>query len=234
MGDETKKCPKCGGEFPATLEFFNRSRPVSGGLHCYCRECHKDYGREYRKSGRKPNINIAVDLKGEEWLPVVGHEKLYSVSNLGRIKRTGKGAGATVGRLLKYNKDRYGYYHVVFINNATRYEDQFHRVVMAAFVGPCPEGLQVNHIDSNKINNKLENLEYVTPSRNIRHTYENGRKASRGEDATNVKLKNKDVLEIKKLLKKGEMPQGKIAEIYKVHFGTISNISLGKSWSWLK
>ena len=49
-----------------------------------------------------------------------------------------------------------------------------HKLVTRAFLGECPDGMEVNHIDGDKTNNRLDNLEYVTHSRNMVHAFESG------------------------------------------------------------
>lgn len=112
----------------------------------------------------------------EDWKPVVGYEDRYEVSNLGRIvslnfKRTGE--AKEVSPCL----DSYGYPHVKLSDGgglATRRSVSVHVVVAAAFIGPRPLGFDINHIDTDKRNNAVGNLEYVTRSDNLKHAFRNG------------------------------------------------------------
>jgi hypothetical protein len=49
-----------------------------------------------------------------------------------------------------------------------------HRIVAAAFIGPCPDGLEINHKNGIKLDNRAENLEYTTRSANMKHAYDSG------------------------------------------------------------
>jgi hypothetical protein len=62
-----------------------------------------------------------------------------------------------------------GYPKVTVYRDGIQLALNIHRLIAATFLGPCPVGHQVNHIDGNKNNPHLDNLEYVTPSENIRH-----------------------------------------------------------------
>lgn len=101
----------------------------------------------------------------ENWRDVPGYEGKYQVSNLGRIKslnyrKTGKGC------ILKTNKNHKGYLTINLCLNG-KYKCFFiHRLVWLAFVGPIPEGMQINHINEDKTDNRLENLNLMTPSQN--------------------------------------------------------------------
>lgn len=99
----------------------------------------------------------------EEWRPVVGYEGRYEVSNRGRLRGPHWG-------VVKARNNR-GYRAVTLVDSphGGRKTYSVHRLVMAAFVGPCPVDKQVNHIDGNKSNNYIENLEYVTQTENVRH-----------------------------------------------------------------
>ena len=106
----------------------------------------------------------------EEWKPVVGYENNYLVSSLGRIqnRRTGlilKGTVTTRG---------YAIVNLVDASRGLRRCSHIYNVVTAAFLGPKPDGLCVNHIDGVKTNNSLENLEYVTFLENNRHAVRTG------------------------------------------------------------
>jgi len=72
-----------------------------------------------------------------------------------------------------------------------------HRVVAEAFLGPCPDGWEVNHKDLNKENNRLENLEFMTRKQNARHAYENGGYKF-GTSVKNAKLTEELVAELRK------------------------------------
>jgi len=107
-----------------------------------------------------------------------------------------------------------------------------HRLVAEAFLGNAPEGYQVNHIDGNKQNNNIHNLEYVTPKENIRHAIETGLANYRclsGEEHPNSKLTDQEVKEIRDAFSKNPLLTRKeIAEKYNVSGVCISYILNGK------
>ena len=106
-----------------------------------------------------------------------------------------------------------------------------HRLVMMAF-NPVEnmDELEVNHIDGNKKNNKLENLEWCTASENQIHAFKTGlNKSRRGEESNFSKLTNDDVKKVFELREKGFL-QREIAEIVGCTKSNISCILRGKSW----
>jgi hypothetical protein len=110
-------------------------------------------------------------MNDEEWRSVVGWEGLYDVSNLGRVKRTAPARnGHAPGACLRPPLDSSGYQHVTLYRpGEQRVFRKVHVIVALAFLGPRPPGLQVNHMDGNKLNNRASNLEYVTLQENMRH-----------------------------------------------------------------
>ncbi len=160
----------------------------------------------------------------ELWKPVEGHID-YHISSLGKIvsfKRE-----KNVGRIMKPYLTPKGYLHIDIDNISM----SVHRLVLKAF-HPTEdmETLQVNHIDSNKENNKLSNLEWCTNLENQRHSWDNGRKSARGSATGNSVLVEEEVMEIIKLLKEGELSQRSIAEKYRVSKSTIGKINTKKNW----
>lgn len=163
--------------------------------------------------------------KDERWLPVVGYEGWYDVSDFGRVKRMKETTNTFVGKILKPQTDKYGYKQVGLCKNGGQKSLLIHRIVMIAFVGPYPE-------DGDKNNNYLENLEYVTQLENIRHAHRLGLTQQRGEKHPMSKLKEAYVHKIRQLLRNES--QRVIGEMFGVGRTTISAIATGTTWAYLK
>ena len=104
----------------------------------------------------------------EQWKPIEGYEN-YQVSNLGEVKSLEKldSRGRHLKeKLLKPQKNSKGYLFVYLCKNGVGKPFLIHRLVYSAFVGEIPEGLQVNHLDENKENNNLDNLNLMTSKEN--------------------------------------------------------------------
>lgn len=115
----------------------------------------------------------------EIWKDIKGYEGLYQVSNLGRVKSLARKVIKAYGaehnlkeKLRVINSDNVGY-QVVRLHNGKGKTFKVHRLVAKAFLGE-PNGLEVNHIDGDKSNNKVENLEYCTRGENLKHCWDNG------------------------------------------------------------
>lgn len=97
-----------------------------------------------------------------------------------------------------------GYLRVKIWHNGRSRPFQVHALVTEAFLGLRPKGLVVNHKDLNKLNNKIENLEYVTDRENHDHATRMGvQRGHKGESHHKAKLKVSDVLEIRRLNNSG-------------------------------
>jgi hypothetical protein len=120
-----------------------------------------------------------------------------------------------------------------FINNEYLCVDLFyltikqrvaiHRMVAITFIENLDNKSQVNHIDGNKLNNIVDNLEWVTPSENVKHAYDTGLMTP------NRKLTDEDVIAIRARMLSGEKDYI-LAKEYNVTSGVISSIRLGKIW----
>ena len=114
-------------------------------------------------------------MQNIEWKPIKNYEELYMISNNGLVKRirfiNGK-HNFEKERILKpiINKD--GYMFVRLCKNGKCKNMRIHKLVASAFLGESD--LQVDHIDGDKLNNRLDNLEYVTPKENTQRAWKKG------------------------------------------------------------
>lgn len=110
-----------------------------------------------------------------EWKPIKGYEGLYEVSNDGRVRRlkfiNGKHNFEKI-KECKQTLNTWGYMTVNLSKDGKGNTKRVHKLVANAFLGESD--LQVDHIDGNKQNNRLDNLEYVTPKENTNRAWEKG------------------------------------------------------------
>ena len=148
----------------------------------------------------------------------------YLVGNHGTVLsiRTGKPLTPSVSRI--------GYSQLVLLTaDGQKKGVNPHRIVALTWL-PNPENKpDVNHKDRNKLNNRLENLEWMTRKENVQHSYDIGRKAPRGEAAGGSKLKEADIPIIRKRYEAGEQ-KTKIGKDYGVNYQTITAIVERRTW----
>lgn len=113
----------------------------------------------------------------EEWRDIKGYEGLYKISNIGRVK-----SYQTFGNNQKIGREHFitptlttnGYYRVELIKDNQRKTHRIHRLVAFAFL-PNPENKPyINHIDGNRLNNHITNLEWCTQKENNEHAIRTG------------------------------------------------------------
>ena len=113
----------------------------------------------------------------EIWKDVViddgKYSNRYQVSDYGQVRAHPdvKVRGAKAGRILFQADDGRGYKQVYLYHDYKQHTVKVHRLVATAFIGERPDGMTVNHIDGDKGNNKLSNLEYITNQDNQRHAH---------------------------------------------------------------
>lgn len=177
----------------------------------------------------------------EIWKDIVGYEGLYEVSSLGSVKSIGRsklvginGGTYNLGdMLLKPRKSR-GYNVVVLCKLGKTKNFLVHRLVAAAFLENKDNKATVNHINGNKTDNRLENLEWATPSEQQKHAFSIGlRDSSIGENCNFSKLKKEDIFEIRRLYKTGFYRMGEIAKKFNVAKNTVNSIVHGYTWKHL-
>lgn len=185
------------------------------------------------------------ELENEIWTPVIGFEGWYSVSDLGRVRRDKKGRSTYVGKILKASPDKDGYLFLGLRANGRDATVWIATIVAAAFLGPRPEGKEVNHKDTDKKNNRAINLEYLTHKENMEHAFanvsihrlygdENTSRTRpeclvRGERHHKSKLTEDQIREIRARAKAGETGRTMAAD-YPVGACMINKIIRGEYW----
>lgn len=129
---------------------------------------------EYNLELRKPIWDeLDIDnLKNEEWLPVVGYESQYQISNYGRLKSLPKRENSYQLKILKQSFDNCGYLYFTLCGKKFK----SHRLVGLAFIENPLKKKTINHIVGLKWLNVSFNLEWNTPGENQRHALDNGLK----------------------------------------------------------
>ena len=172
------------------------------------------------------------------WRTVPGFDQ-YEISDQGSVRHKLPRRGDP--DVLKGARDKDGYIRVYLCALAPnerrslgRMNKLVHRLVWETFVGPIPKGMQINHKNGVKFDNRLENIEVCTPSENTRHGFRVlGRKPNLnpnpGSKNGRAKINEADVREIKALLASGEKPIN-IATRFQVSPASIYFIKNGDTW----
>lgn len=172
----------------------------------------------------------------EEWRPVVGWEGLYEVSNIGRVRSVGRlvtfsdgRSRRAGGRIVSDSRKGAGYRGLTLKCRPRRWSCYSHRLVVDAFLGGVPDGMEINHRDGNKANNAALNLEVCTRSENGKHSYRVlGNKSC--ERHPMAKLTNENAKKIVRLVM-GGMSRTKAAAAFGVSRTIADNIMKGWIWS---
>lgn len=166
----------------------------------------------------------------EIWKDIPGYEK-YQASNIGNI-RSYWGKGNSV-RILRFVQRKRGYRLVGFSTPNGKGMAYVHRLVALAFIPNPDNKVQVNHKDGDASNNRVENLEWATPSENMQHSYDTGlHNPVRGEKNPIAKLSEPQVLEIRRRAASGESVS-RIKKDYDVGHHAIYCIVTNRAWKHL-
>ena len=156
----------------------------------------------------------------EIWMPVKNHETYCKISNYGNVR------SIRTGKLRKLQKHSDGYYCLIFYINNKSHIKYLHRLIAETFI-PNPNNLpEVNHIDGNKLNNSIDNLEWCTHRQNIIHAYKN--QLINHSYGITAKLNKNDVNEIRKLYP--SHTQLELSKIFNISKSQIQRIVNNKSW----
>lgn len=171
----------------------------------------------------------------EEWRAVVGWEGRYEVSDEGRVRSVASRWGPrprpiVLHPFLSGREDRGKKRLAVRLHGDGRPAFKaVHRLVLEAFRGPCPDGMQGRHLDDDVLNNRLGNLVWGTPLENAADARRNGIRRV-GERNGRATLTADNVRDIRRRLAAGEVQQ-RLADEFGVSQGTISGIKIGRLWS---
>ena len=172
------------------------------------------------------------------WKPIKGYEGLYEVSDRGSIKalkrivNSGKCHRTWEEHFIKYAVDANGYFRTNLAKGGVNKTFKIHRLVAEAFI-PNPLKLpEVNHIDGNKQNNSVENLEWCNHSENLKHAVKMGLKKLGGEFNPSHKLTTDQIEFIRKAYIPRHPEFGTVAlgKRFNVHRKTITRIINNQSW----
>lgn len=170
----------------------------------------------------------------ERWLPVPDFERFYEVSDHGRVRSVPRYKCS--GRILKPRPlPKTGYMQLSFSVNGVRSMQYVHRLVAAAFIGPCPPGEEVRHGDGNPANNMLGNLSYSTHLVNMCDTLTH-ETAPVGERQWRASVTDEEAAAIRDRWSCGESIT-ELALAYETYKPTISRIISGEAYpdaTWAK
>lgn len=162
----------------------------------------------------------------EIWKDIPGYEGLYQVSNIGRVKSFYYYGGERE-RIMKPLDVGQGYLRVALYKNKKEKSHYIHALVLWAFVKERPKGLECNHLNGDKHDNRLENLEYCTRAENNLHFYRvlgKGYNKPSGEKCGSSKLTNEIVQKIRELYATGNYTQVTLAKMFGTSQTNVSGI----------
>ena len=154
----------------------------------------------------------------EIWKDINNYKGIYQVSNLGNVK------SMKTGKLIKPFNNK-GHKRVSLFKDGKTRGYQVHRLVLEAF-----KPITVNHIDGNKANNELSNLEWLSIGDNIRHAIRIGLRNDKGSAHHMSKLTDEDVLKIRQMHAEG-VDRHIIKDMYTVTLRQIERIIYRESWT---
>lgn len=175
----------------------------------------------------------------EKWKDIKGYEGAYQISSLGKVKSLSRTARIgynffrkMIEKILKASIDGAGYYQIRLSINRTVKSYRIHRLIAEHFILNPRMNVCINHKDGNKLNNKIDNLEWCTYSENMIHSLEKGlRKPPTNESHGMAKLNRFQVQRIR--LIKEIMPKitkKALGKLFNMSEGGISGILGYKVW----
>lgn len=170
------------------------------------------------------------EIQSEDWRAILDYEGWYKVSSLGRVRRIKGGRGTTEGAFLTPNfSGPYGRIRLYRGSAASGKIVFVHRIVALAFLGePCPPRHFVNHLSGDRHDNRVTNLEWVTPAENVRHGLR--LKGAFGSPNEKGEMREADVVKMRHLAA-GGLTVEEIGARFNCDYTTVALIVAGLSYA---
>lgn len=183
---------------------------------------------------------MKMEDMAEYWKDIEGYEGIYQVSTLGKIKalpvskKYGRFEQKRKETILKPSIDKRGYHSVSLQKDGITKYCSVHRIVAEAFILNIENKPTTNHIDGDKSNNSVYNLEWATHKEQINHADKNGLRNIRGENSAVARATNEAVEYIRKNhwsdLKAQKSNTQELCDKFAISKTTIYNILRNRSW----
>ena len=218
----TKHCSACSRD--KGIDDFYKTKQHNDG-RCYtCKECCEN--RRSEKTNKIKEANVQR-LLNDGWIRINGFEKYYLINNNGDIYSIRSSKNMSPGR----NKKGYRQTILRGDNGTQSQAIRIHRQVAIHFISNPNNYEQVNHIDGNKENNSVDNLEWCTNRENALHALNMGLRDNikKGCDVYNSRFNVQDVLRIRELLSNG-IKHSDIANEYNISKSAITAINTRRTY----
>ena len=174
----------------------------------------------------------------EVWKDIPEYEDEYQISSLGNVRSLPRvmsysngGQRRYIGKILNPGLDSDGRLTVQLRKNGKGRSFRIYRLIMAAFVGPCPDNMEVAHRDGDKTNNSISNLIYCTRKENMHHKQLHNTQL-RGEKQNGAILTEQAIKEIRaRYVRRCKKNGGRaLSKLYGVHATIISRVVSRTIW----
>lgn len=175
------------------------------------------------------------------WKDIIGYEGLYQISDKGELRsldreevvrrKSKEFTRLRKGKIFNPSEDKDGYIVTSLCKNGKMYNVRLHRLVAESFIPNPMNKLHVNHIDGDKRNNSISNLEWNTPEENIAHAVKTNLRNDKGINNNNAKLSLEDIEYIRNnyIPRHKEFGAKPLGEKFGVHSLTIGRVAKGES-----